>query len=87
MLGMLLLDAMRFLQLCLHFPTALAADNLFLRQQLALYQEYDVKPRRATNATRLTLVRLSQWFDWHPALVVVQPETCKRWRRQGLRRF
>jgi hypothetical protein len=73
----LLLDAVRFLRLCLRPGTALAAENLFLRKQLALYQEHHVKPGRATNATRLTLVWLSQWFDWQPALVVVQPETCK----------
>jgi hypothetical protein len=41
-----------------------------------------VKPRRATNATRLTLVGRSQWFDWHSARAVVQPETCQRWRRR-----
>jgi hypothetical protein len=82
MLCFLLLDATRFLWLCLRPEAALAAENPFLRQQLALYQEHHVKPRRATNATRLTMVWLSQWFDWHPVLVVVQPETFKRWRRQ-----
>jgi hypothetical protein len=34
----------------------LAGENLFLRKQLALYLESQVKPRRASNATRLTLV-------------------------------
>jgi hypothetical protein len=82
MLYALLCDAARFLRLCLRPGAALAAENLFLRKQLALYQEHHVKPKRATNATRLTLVWLSQWFDWHPALAVVQPETFKRWRRQ-----
>jgi putative transposase len=81
----LLLDAVRFLRLCLHSPTALAAENLFLRKQLALYQERQIKPRRATAATRYTLVWLSQWFNWRQALTVVQPETFRRWRRQGLR--
>ena len=38
-LFMLLADTMRFLQLCLHPSPALAAENLFLRKQLALYQE------------------------------------------------
>jgi putative transposase len=31
----------------------LAAENLFLRKQLALYQERKVKPRRADDATRI----------------------------------
>jgi hypothetical protein len=52
----LLVDAGRFLLLCLHPSHTLAAENLFLRKQLALYQERAVKPTRATNATRLTLV-------------------------------
>jgi hypothetical protein len=82
MLCLLLLDAARFLRLSLHSPAALAAENLFLRQQLALYQERNTKPQRATNTTRFTLVWLSQWFDWQPALVVVQPETFQRWRHQ-----
>jgi hypothetical protein len=83
----LILDATRWLRLCLRSPTALAAENLFLRKQLALYQEGHVKPRRATDAIRVALVWLSQWFDWHPALAVVQPETFQRWRRQGCQLF
>lgn len=35
----------------------LAAENLFLRKQLALYLERQVKPRQADDATRLTLLR------------------------------
>jgi hypothetical protein len=44
--------------------TSLAAENLFLRKQLAFYQERKVKPKRADNPTRLTLALLSRWFDW-----------------------
>jgi hypothetical protein len=83
MLFALLCDAARFLRLCLRPSATLAAENLFLRTQLALYQDREVKPRRATNATRLVLVWLSQWFDWPPALTLVHPETFKRWQRQG----
>ncbi len=56
MLLLLLVDALRYVRLCLRPSTALAAENLFLRKQLALYQEHNVKPRRATNTTRLALV-------------------------------
>src|SRR5215510_7269170 len=87
MLCTLLLDAARFLRCCLHSPAALAAENLFLRKQLALYQARQVKPRRATDAIRVALVWLSQWFDWPQALTVVQPETFSWWRRQRLRLF
>jgi hypothetical protein len=46
----LLVDALRYVGLCLRSPTALAAENLFLRKQLALYRERHVRPRRATQA-------------------------------------
>ena len=80
-------DAICFLRLCLRSRTSLVAENLFLRKELALYQEHPIKPKCATNATRFTLVWLSHWFDWHQALTVVQPKTFSRWRRQGLRLF
>src|ERR671938_593471 len=83
----LLVDVVRFLRLCLRPAPVLAAENLFLRKQLALYQERHVTPRRATAAIRLALVWLARWFDWRQALVVVQPATLTRWHRQGFRLF
>jgi putative transposase len=87
MLLTLLGDAARFLRLSLRSPAALAAENLFLRKQLALYQERHVPSRPATDATRLALVWLSHWFDWRQALAVVQPATFIHWQRQGFRLF
>src|SRR6266704_4083052 len=84
---MLLSDGVRLHRLCLRPPAAQVAENLFLRKQLALYQERHVKPRRATDATRLALVWLGRWFDWRQALAIVQPETFTRWHRQGCRLF
>jgi putative transposase len=78
----LLRDGMRFLGLCLRPSPTLAAENLFLHKQLALYQERQVKPRRTTHATRLALVWLSRWFDWRQTLAVVQPATLLRWHRE-----
>jgi transposase InsO family protein len=63
----------------------LAAENLFLRKQLALYLERQVKPRRADDATRITLVALSSVVDWRHLLTVVKPETLIRWHRKGFR--
>jgi putative transposase len=80
-------DAGRFLLLCLRPSSALAAENLFLRKQLALYQERQVKPRRATRAIRVTPSWLARWFDWQQALAVVTPQTLIRWHRQGFRVF
>jgi putative transposase len=76
-----------FLYLGLRSRTSLAAENLFLRKQLAFYQERKVKPRRADNPTRLTLVLLSRWFNWRDALVVVRPRTLVTWHRKGFRLF
>ena len=42
----------------------LSGENLFLRKQLALYVERQAKPRRADDATRITLVTLSWLIDW-----------------------
>jgi putative transposase len=83
----LLVDAGRFLLLCLRPSPALAAENLFLRKQLALYQERHVQPRRATNTTRMALIWLTRWFDWRRALAIVQPATLIRWHRQGFRLY
>src|SRR3977135_3290964 len=63
----------------------LAAENLFLRKQLALYHERRVKPRRPDPATRVVLVLLSRLLDWRTLLTVVQPDTLIRWHRQGWR--
>jgi putative transposase len=56
----LLADGLRYLRLCLRPSSALAAENLFLRKQLPLYQKRHAKPRRATNATRLALIWLAR---------------------------
>jgi hypothetical protein len=87
MLLTLLRDGMHFLLLSLRPSPALAAENLFLRRPLALYQERQVKPRRATNTTRMTLSWLPRWFDWQQASAIVQSATLIRWHRQGFRWF
>jgi hypothetical protein len=66
---------------------SVAAENLFLRRQLALYQERGIKPRRIDATTRVSLALLSRLFDWRDALVVVRPETLIRWHRAGWRVF
>ena len=63
----------------------MAAENLFLRRQLALYVERQVRPRRPDTATRIGMVVLSQWIEWRPLLVVVKPDTLLRWHRRGFR--
>ena len=68
-------DALQFLLLGTRSSAALKAENIFLRKQLALYLERKAKPRRATDATRLSMVLLSRLFAWQNALINVKPET------------
>ena len=67
--------------------TALAAENLFLRKQLAFYQERKIRPRRFDNVTRFMLVLLSHGFAWQDALANVTPKTFIGWHRAGYRLF
>jgi transposase InsO family protein len=66
-------DVLRFVSSLLRPHVQLAAENLFLRKQLALYLERQVKPRRADDATRIALVALSRLIDWRRVLTVVKP--------------
>jgi hypothetical protein len=83
----LLADGMRFLALLARSRTALAAENLFLRKQLAFYQERKIQPRRFDNVTRFMLVLLSHGFAWQDALSNVTPKTFIGWHRTGFRLF
>jgi hypothetical protein len=66
-------DALQFLLLGTRSSAALKAENIFLRKQLALYLEREAKSRRATDATRLSMVLLSRLFAWQNALINVKP--------------
>src|SRR5689334_9604314 len=87
MLSHVLADLCRMALLLHRSPRALAAENLFLRKQLALFQERQVKSHRANDATRWMMAVLSRWFEWRDALVVVRPNTLIRWHQQGFRLF
>ena len=50
---------------------ALAAENLFLRKQLALFWEREKRALPTTPADRLVFSRLARWFDWRSALMIV----------------
>jgi putative transposase len=80
------LDLSRFALLMARSPSALAAENLFLRKQLA-FQERKAKPRRAADAARWIMVTLSHLFQWRGALVNVKADTFIGWHRQGFRLF
>jgi putative transposase len=83
----LLHDLVTLVRLALTSRAHLAAEHLFLRKQLALYQERQTKPTRPDAATRVALVLLSRLLDWRSMLTVVKPDTLIRWHRQGWRLF
>src|SRR6186713_1940692 len=83
-LSLVAVDLIRLVALAARPRAALVAENLFLRKQLALFQERKVRPRRADAATRWMLAALSPWFAWRNALVNGQADTLLRWHRQGL---
>ncbi len=85
--GDLTLDGLRFLGATLRRRTAVSAEILFLRKQLAFYQEHQIRPRRLNDSARFSLVFWSRLFDWKEALVIVKPETLIGWHRKGFKLF
>ena len=80
-------DVVGLVALSLRPRRSVEAENLFLRRELALYQERGIKARRVDPATRVSLTLLFRLFDWRDALVAVRPKTLIRWHRAGLRLF
>lgn len=66
---------------------ALAAENLALRQQLAVLR-HSVRQPRSRPRDRVFWVWLSRlWKDWRCCLVLVQPATVVAWHRQGFKLY
>jgi putative transposase len=59
----ILLDLCRLVFLAARSRSALVAENLFLRKELALLQERKVRPHRADDSTRWLMAALSRLFD------------------------
>ena len=83
----LLKDGFQFLARITRSRAALGAEILFLRKQLAYYQEHDIRPRRLTDAARLSLVLWSRLFDWKESLAIVTTATFTRWHRKGFKLY
>ena len=67
--------------------TALATENLALRQQLAVL-ERSVKRPRLRPRDRIFWVCLSRlWKSWRECLMFVQPETVIGWHRKGFKLY
>src|SRR6266436_2230097 len=85
--GDLALDGLHFLGATIRSRSAVSAEILFLRKQLAFYQEHQIRPRRLTDSARFSLIFWSRLFDWKEALVIVKPATLIGWHRQGFKLF
>ena len=57
-------DVLRLVVSFLRPSSAIRADNLVLRKQLASYIERGIKPRRADHVTRVALALFTRMFDW-----------------------
>src|ERR1700736_6965803 len=79
-------DGLQFLRQMACSRSALAAENLFLRKQLAFYQEHKIRPRRLSNAARFSLLLWSRLYDWQGALAIGQPHNLLRRAREGLKK-
>src|SRR5262245_66686133 len=67
--------------------TALAAENLALRQQLTVLNRKIHRPQ-LHRRDRFFWVILSQlWMNWREILIIVKPETVIKWHRQGFRLY
>src|SRR5246500_3085309 len=80
-------EGIQFLWLAVWSRAELSAEVVFLRKQLAFYQEHQVRPRKLTDAARFSLVLWSQLFHWKAALLIVKPETLIGWHRKGFKLF
>src|ERR1700704_2976228 len=80
-------DGLQFLRQMACSRSALAAENLFLRQQLAFNQEHKIRTRRLSNAARFSLLLWSRLFDWRSALAIVKPDTFLLWQREAYNRL
>src|SRR3954447_20762133 len=67
--------------------TAVAAENLFLRKQLALFREREKKAMPAPPPDSFLLSKLARWFEWRGALLIVKPATLISWHRNAFRLF
>ena len=65
----------------------LAAENLALRQQLAVLQQKSKRPR-LRKRDRIFWTWLARfWSNWRSVLVIVQPDTVVRWHHQGFKLY
>ncbi len=76
-----------FLRALLRDRAELAAENLALRQQLAILEQCLKRPRLRKRDRIFWAWLFRFWSNWRSALVIVQPQTVVRWHQQGFRLY
>ena len=66
---------------------SLVAENLALRQQLAVVRRKKKRPRVVPVDRAFWVVLSRVWSRWAEALAIVKPETVLSWHRRGVARF
>jgi hypothetical protein len=67
--------------------SALAIENLALRQQLAVYKQSVKRPKLRPRDRIFWVWLFRLWSNWRSALAMVQPETVIGWQRQGFKLY
>ena len=65
----------------------LMAENLALRQQLAVFKDKRSRPRMGPGDRMFWVFLRSVWRDWANPLILVEPDTVVQWQRQGFKWF
>ncbi len=76
-----------FLRAALVPRSALAIENVALRQQLTIYQRTQRRARLRAGDRIFWVILRRLWSGWDRALIVVKPETVIAWHRQGFKLF
>jgi len=79
-----LLDLFRIL---LERRAVLIAENLALRQQLAVLRRSVKRPRLKPRDRIFWALMSRLWSGWRSALIIVKPATVVRWHRKGFKLY
>jgi hypothetical protein len=79
----LVADGLLFFRLLFRSRTSLSAEVLFLRKQLAFYEERQVQPRRLNDSARFSLILWSRLWQLERGLGRRQTRDADRLASQG----
>jgi putative transposase len=65
----------------------LTAENLALRQQLAVYQRRVKRPQLRGRDRFFWVVMSRLWKNWREVLIIVKPKTVVKWHKQGFQLY